>query len=207
MVFYFFHLMPWPHLPDDFDTAHRSAWVTFSNKYYDPQRGHALYNRYLDELEHAEALGFDGICVNEHHQNAYGNMPSPNLIAACLARTTQRIKIAVVGNALPLYDHPIRVAEEMAMLDVISGGRMISGQVIGHGPETANLAELRPKVERFFGNGMTESERRALLEGQSVDFVFVGPEERELGPWRALPPELQLIYDEAGYAVYSVGEP
>ncbi len=111
MVFYFFHLMPWPHLPDDFDTAHRSAWVTFSNKYYDPQRGHALYNRYLDELEHAEALGFDGICVNEHHQNTYGTMPAPNLMAAALARRTSRVKIAILGNALPLRDHPLRICQ------------------------------------------------------------------------------------------------
>ena len=86
MEFYFFHLMPWPHLPEDFDTNHPSAWVTFSNKHYDPERGHHLYHRYLDELEYGEELGFDGICVNEHHQNSYGTMPAPNIIAAALAR-------------------------------------------------------------------------------------------------------------------------
>jgi len=135
MKFFMFHLMPWPYLPADFEERHTSAWVTCPNTYYDATRGTAVYNNYLDELQSAEALGFDGVCINEHHQNAYGTMPSPNLIAACLARTTKRLKLAVVGNALPLYDHPIRVAEEIAMLDVITGGRMISGQVIGHGPE------------------------------------------------------------------------
>lgn len=135
MKFFLFHLMPWPYLPEDFEQRHTSAWVTCPNTYYDAARGTVVYNQYLDQLQSAEALGFDGVCINEHHQNAYGNMPSPNLIAACLARTTQRVQIAVVGNALPLYDHPIRVAEEIAMLDVITGGRMISGQVIGHGPE------------------------------------------------------------------------
>ena len=94
-----------------------------------------LYNRYLDELVRAEELGFDGVCVNEHHQNAYGNMPSPNLIASILARQTTKVKIAVVGNALPLYDPPTRVAEEFAMIDVISGGRLIAGMVVGGGPE------------------------------------------------------------------------
>ena len=84
---------------------------------------------------YAEELGFDGVCVNEHHQNAYGNMPSPNLIASILARQTTRVKIAVVGNALPLYDPPTRVAEEFAMIDVISGGRLIAGMVVGGGPE------------------------------------------------------------------------
>jgi alkanesulfonate monooxygenase SsuD/methylene tetrahydromethanopterin reductase-like flavin-dependent oxidoreductase (luciferase family) len=135
MEFYFFHLMPWPHIPDDFDTSQRSAWVTFSNKHYDPERGHALYNRYLDELEYAETLGFDGLCVNEHHQTTYGTMPAPNLMAAALARRTSRAKIAILGNALPLRDHPLRIAEEVAMLDVLSGGRIIAGHVRGIGAE------------------------------------------------------------------------
>ena len=147
MDFYFFHLMPWPHLPDDFDTAHRSSWVTFSNKYYDPQQGHALYNRYLDELEYAETLGFDGICVNEHHQNAYGTMPAPNIMAAALARRTSRAKIAILGNALPLRDHPLRIAEEVAMLDVISGGRIIAGHVRGLGAEYHSFS-MSPATSR-----------------------------------------------------------
>src|SRR5262245_27203131 len=133
MQFYFFHLMPYPHLPPDYMITEPSAWVTLSNKYYDPQVGHALYNRYLDELEYAEQLGFDGICVNEHHQNAYGLMPSPNLMAAMLARRTTRARIAILGNALPLRDHPLRVAEEVAILDVATGGRVISGFVRGIG--------------------------------------------------------------------------
>ena len=133
--FFYFHLMPWPYLPDDFDQRHASAWVTFSNRHYDPQRGRVLYNEYLDEMEYAEKLCFDGLGVNEHHQNAYGTMPSPNLMAAALIRRTQRAKIAILGNALPLRDHPLRIAEEIAMLDVLSGGRIISGFVRGIGCE------------------------------------------------------------------------
>ena len=101
MKFFMFHLMPWPYLPE---TYVGPAWVKCPNGFYDGRRGHGLYNRYLDELIRAEALGFDGVCVNEHHANAYGNMPSPNLIAAILARQTVRMRIAVVGNALPLYN-------------------------------------------------------------------------------------------------------
>ena len=132
---FMFHLMPWPHLPPDFEDKYDSAWIWYPNSFYDPAEGHALYNRYLDELELAEPLGFDGVCVNEHHQNAYGLMPSPNLFAATLARNTSKIKIAVVGNALPLYNPPTRVAEEYAIIDVISGGRLIAGMVVGGGPE------------------------------------------------------------------------
>jgi Luciferase-like monooxygenase len=135
MRFFCFHLMPWAHLPEDFAERYDSAWVTCPNTLYDPQLGHPLYNRYLDELELADQLGFEGICVNEHHQNAYGNMPSPNIMAACLARRTRQAKLAILGNVLPLYDHPQRIAEELAMLDVITQGRIISGMVVGTGME------------------------------------------------------------------------
>ena len=109
--------------------------MTARTTLYDPERGNELYNRYLDELELADQLGFDGICVNEHHQNAYGLMPSPNIMAAALARRTSRAKLVILGNVLTLYDHPLRVAEELAMLDVISGGRIVSGLVVGTGNE------------------------------------------------------------------------
>jgi alkanesulfonate monooxygenase SsuD/methylene tetrahydromethanopterin reductase-like flavin-dependent oxidoreductase (luciferase family) len=135
MKFFHFHLMPWRYLPEDFAATHDSAWVWCPNSYYDPVRGHALYTEYIDSLVQAEALGFDGACVNEHHQNAYGNMPSPNLIAAMLFARTQRMQVAVLGNALPLYGTPLRVAEEFAMLDTISGGRLIAGFVVGGSPE------------------------------------------------------------------------
>jgi len=146
MRFFMFHLMPYPYLPEDFDER-ESAWVTLSNSNYDPTVGTGLYNRYLDELEYAEKLGFDGICVNEHHQNAYGTMPSPNLMAAALVRRTEKLKIAIVGNGLPLRDHPLRVAEEVAMLDVISGGRIISGFVRGIGDEYFSMS-IDPSTSR-----------------------------------------------------------
>jgi alkanesulfonate monooxygenase SsuD/methylene tetrahydromethanopterin reductase-like flavin-dependent oxidoreductase (luciferase family) len=135
MKFFYFHLMPWPHLPEDFDTRYESAWVTLPNSLYDPVEGRHIYNRYLDELVQAERWGWDGVCVNEHHQNAYGTMPSPNLIAAMLTQRTKTCQIGIIGNALPLRADPIRVAEEIAMLDVISGGRIISGFVRGTGME------------------------------------------------------------------------
>jgi len=142
-----FHLMPYPDLPRDYEGP---AWVTCPNRFFDPVLGSELYNRYLDELLYAEELGFDGVCVNEHHQNAYGLMPSPNLMASILARQTRRVKIAIVGDALPLYDPPTRVAEELAMIDCISNGRLIAGLVVGGGPEyyssSLNPAQAR---ERF----------------------------------------------------------
>jgi alkanesulfonate monooxygenase SsuD/methylene tetrahydromethanopterin reductase-like flavin-dependent oxidoreductase (luciferase family) len=95
----------------------------------------------------AEQLGFDVIGVNEHHQNAYGLMPSPNIMAAALIQRTSRAKVLILGNALPLYDHPQRVAEELAMLDVMSAGRIIAGMVIGLGVEAYSY-EVNPTFIR-----------------------------------------------------------
>jgi alkanesulfonate monooxygenase SsuD/methylene tetrahydromethanopterin reductase-like flavin-dependent oxidoreductase (luciferase family) len=126
-----FHLMPYRWLPADFRERYRSVWVDLPNALYDPERGHGLYNEYLDMLEYADEAGFDAIGVNEHHQNAYGMMPSPNLMAAALARRTARAMLLVLGNSIALYNPPVRVAEEMAMLDVLSGGRLIAGFPVG----------------------------------------------------------------------------
>jgi alkanesulfonate monooxygenase SsuD/methylene tetrahydromethanopterin reductase-like flavin-dependent oxidoreductase (luciferase family) len=148
---YGFHLMPYTAVPDDFNEKYNSAWVTFPNSYFDPEYGSELYNLYLDELEFCETMGFDGICVNEHHQTAYGLMPAPNVMAAALARRTKACKIAILGNAINLRDHPQRVAEEVAMLDVITRGRIISGFVRGIGAEfySFRLDPTKSK-ERFF---------------------------------------------------------
>src|SRR5580658_4516667 len=127
MKFTWFHLMPYRFLPEDFKEKYRSVWVDIPRNLYDPKVGHRLYNDYLDQLEYADAMGFDGIGVNEHHQNAYGLMPSPNIMAAALARRTSRANLVVLGNSIALYNPPIRVAEEFAMLDVLSGGRLVAG--------------------------------------------------------------------------------
>jgi alkanesulfonate monooxygenase SsuD/methylene tetrahydromethanopterin reductase-like flavin-dependent oxidoreductase (luciferase family) len=76
-------------------------------------------------------MGFDGLGVNEHHQNGYGLMPSPNIMAASLARRTRNANLVVLGNSIALYNPPIRVAEEFAMLDVLSGGRLVAGFPVG----------------------------------------------------------------------------
>ena len=151
MQFVAFHLMPWPYLPDDFAEKESSAWVTYPNTNYDPERGRELYERYLSELAACEDLGFDAIAVNEHHQTAYGLMPSPNLVAMALVQRTRNARIAILGNAIPLRDHPLRVVEEVSMLDVMSGGRIICGIVRGLGAEYHSFS-LNPvhSQERFF---------------------------------------------------------
>ena len=147
-----FHLMPYKALPDDFREAHPSVWVDIDAALLDAERVHVHYNDYLDELEYAGEVGFDGVCCNEHHQNGYGLMPSPNLIAATLTRRTSAPAICVMGNSLALYNPPTRVAEEFAMLDCMSGGRLIAGFPVGTPMDTIfaygqNPSKLR---ERYY---------------------------------------------------------
>ena len=142
--------MPYAELDLEAGRKNGTVWVKLPNRHFDPQKGHALYNRYLDELEYGETLGFDAISVNEHHQTAYGLMPSPIVTASALARRTKKVKICILGSALPLRSHPLTVAEEHAMIDVISGGRLVSGFVRGIGAEYHTFG-VNPTIshERF----------------------------------------------------------
>ena len=135
MQFTCFHLMPYRPMDMVERRKHRAAWVVLPNDLYDPELGAQHYESYLDQLTYAEQLGFDVIGVNEHHQTAYGMMPAPNLIASALIQCTKKIKIAILGRALPLTNNPMYIAEEFAMLDTMSRGRIIAGFVRGIGTE------------------------------------------------------------------------
>src|ERR1035437_7986264 len=152
MKLMWFHLMPYTELPDDFRTQHPSVWVDIDSRLFDPKRAHHMYNDFMDELEYAAEVGFDAVCVNEHHSNGYGLMPSPNLIASSLARRTTDTAICVMGNSLALYNPPTRVAEEFAMIDCISGGRLIAGFPVGSPMDTCFAYGQNPSMlrERYY---------------------------------------------------------
>ena len=148
---YAWHFMSYPHLPADFDEKYDSGWVTVPNKLWDKERSRGLLNGYIDQLAYADQLGFDGMVLNEHHQNIYGLMPSPNIIAAALTQRTKNGKIVVLGNLLPLHANPLRVAEEYAMIDNMSDGRLIAGFAPGSGPETFNYnVASAPSRDQFW---------------------------------------------------------
>ena len=106
-----------------------------SNRNFDPKEGQRLYNERLDEYQLVEEVGFDGIMLNEHHTAPFCMSPRINLFAVLLARITQRVKIVLLGNPLPLWDNPVHLAEELSLIDMISGGRLVSGFVRGGGVE------------------------------------------------------------------------
>jgi alkanesulfonate monooxygenase SsuD/methylene tetrahydromethanopterin reductase-like flavin-dependent oxidoreductase (luciferase family) len=124
MKFHFFHLMPWTTYPEP-----PVEWPV-SNKSFDPVRGQQLYRDYIDCMVYAEECGFDAIGCNEHHYSPYGLMSNCNVIGGALVYRTKKASLAMFGNLVPLLN-PIRVAEEYAMLDVMSGGRVIAGFMRG----------------------------------------------------------------------------
>jgi alkanesulfonate monooxygenase SsuD/methylene tetrahydromethanopterin reductase-like flavin-dependent oxidoreductase (luciferase family) len=148
MKILWFHLMPYTELPDDFRDKNPSVWVDIHSSLFDPRRAHLMYNDFMDELEFAAECGFDAVCVNEHHSNGYGLMPSPNLVASSLARRTSDAALCVLGNSLALYNPPTRVAEEFGMIDVISGGRLIAGFPVGSPMDTCYAYGQNPSLLR-----------------------------------------------------------
>jgi alkanesulfonate monooxygenase SsuD/methylene tetrahydromethanopterin reductase-like flavin-dependent oxidoreductase (luciferase family) len=129
--FHWFAEVTYPHLGADFPARYDSSWVTPPPHLLDPLKVGEMYRMFIRLMEHADRCGFDGLAVNEHHQTAFAMTPSPNLLAATLASNTENAAILVIGDSLALYNPPIRVAEEMAYLDCLSGGRLIAGFVFG----------------------------------------------------------------------------
>ena len=113
--------------------------LAVSNSIYNREVGAQLYNRYLDEKLYAEEVGFDALVLNEHHATPFCIQSSPNVQAAILARQTKRAKIIILGNVLPVWDNPLMLAEQLAMIDLISYGRLVSGFVRGGGRESVAL--------------------------------------------------------------------
>ena len=111
------------------------------------------YAEHLDAWEEMDRLGYDGVGFNEHHCSPYGLMNSPNLMASAAAQRTKKLKLLIYGNLLPLHE-PLRLAEELAMLDCLSNGRLISGFARGIPREyqvhNVPLAESRARFEEAF---------------------------------------------------------
>jgi len=179
---YCWHFMSYPYLPPDFDEKHDSGWVTVPNALWDKDRARGLYNEFIDQLVYADELGFDGMVLNEHHQNIYGLMPSPNIIAAALTQKTRHGKIVVLGNLLPLHANPLRIAEEYAMIDNMSDGRLIAGFAPGSGPETFNYdVASAPSRDQFWE--AVELVHRAWSEDGPFAFEGKYYPLRYVNPW------------------------
>ncbi len=135
MLIGYFTEQPWQD-PKSGLMGHASTDLSISNDLYDPKVGAQLYNRYLDEKIYAEEMGFGAIMLNEHHSTPFCMQGVTNVGAAVLARQTKKAKIILLGNILPIWDDPLWLAEQLAMIDMISYGRLVSGFVRGGGRES-----------------------------------------------------------------------
>ena len=147
---YYFTEMPYHHIDDELAEQWPSLRLTFPNSYFDPNKATDLFKRYLDEFQYAEEAGFQGLMINEHHNTPSCMDVEVNITGGILARMTSKAKILMLGNMLPTSDNPPRLAEEIAMLDVLSGGRIVSGFVRGIGVDSwANNTNPVHNRERF----------------------------------------------------------
>jgi alkanesulfonate monooxygenase SsuD/methylene tetrahydromethanopterin reductase-like flavin-dependent oxidoreductase (luciferase family) len=112
----------------------------------------------MDQMVRSEALGFDSVWLTEHHFSDYGLSAAPSVLAATLAARTQRINIGTAVYVLPFH-HPLRLAEETATLDILSGGRLVVG--IGRGN----------RAREFAGHGVSQDDSRSRLE-EGVDLLL-----------------------------------
>ncbi len=151
MKLYYFSEMPHHKYRDEDGASYPSLRLAFPNRFFDRAKAASNYQRYLTEYELADRVGFDGLMINEHHSTPSCVNVGANMTAAVLGRTTTRAKLLILGNILPIEDNPVRMAEQIAMADLISGGRVLSGFVRGVGVETwwanANPVHNRERFE------------------------------------------------------------
>ncbi|HEY8694387.1 MAG TPA: LLM class flavin-dependent oxidoreductase [Chloroflexota bacterium] len=146
MKAYHFSEFPYPYVPEEVEKQYRSARVILPSSYMDPVKLADLYDRYLDDYVYADDLGLD-LMLNEHHQTMTCLDAVVPIAASAVIQRTKKSKICILGSPLPHRDNPVRVAEEIAMLDVMSRGRIISGFVRGV-PTEIQPANTNPVLTR-----------------------------------------------------------
>lgn len=147
MKVYLMDLLPYGQHFDEFK-AGRFIPYPLSGRHFDAEVAQRTYAQHFAIWEEMDRLGFDGLGLNEHHTTPHGLMVSPNMIAAAAARTTKNLDFLILGNLLPLHN-PLRIAEELAMADCISGGRILPG-----------FARGVPREYRVYDVPMSESRAR-----------------------------------------------
>ena len=156
------------------------------NRFFDPVVGARLYQQYLKQLIEADRVGFDILGLNEHHANSACMNHVITVEASILAYATKRARIATLGVPLPITKNPLRVAEELAMIDMISGGRLMPGIIRG-APFEQIAANVNPTHNRELFDEAYEFIIKAWTEpgpwryeGKHFHYRFVNPWARPL---------------------------
>lgn len=124
---------------------------------FDAEKTRRLYDEHFESWVRLEELGYDGLLFSEHHFTAYNISPSPNLLVAAVAKRTSRMRLGVMGNIVPFHN-PRRLAEEIAMLDHLTGGRLEVG--LGRGVDE----------QEFLKEGISMLEAREYFS-ESLDLM------------------------------------
>ena len=152
MKVFVFDLLAYGEQLDHLKTGNELPYP-LGGRHFKPEVAVRTYAEHLDAWQLIDELGYDGLGFNEHHCSPYGLMNSPNLMAASAAQRTKRCKLLIYGNLLPLHE-PLRLAEELAMLDCLSNGRLISGFARGIPREyqvhNVKLSDSRARFEEAF---------------------------------------------------------
>ena len=152
MQVFVFDLLPYRVHLDDLERGKELPYP-LGKKYFEPAEAVKTYNEHLDAWEELDKLGYDGVGFNEHHTSPYGLMNSPNLMASAAAQRTKKLKLLIYGNLIPLHQ-PLRLAEELAMIDCLSNGRLIAGVARGIPREyqvhNVPLSESRARFEEAY---------------------------------------------------------
>ncbi len=161
MRVFVFDLLPYAEHLDHLKEGSELPWP-LPKRHFKPEVAVRTYAEHLAAWEEMDRLGYDGVGFNEHHTSPYGLMNSPNLLAAAASQRTQRLRLLIYGNLLPLHD-PLRLAEELAMLDCMSNGRLISGFARGI-PREHNVYQVSLRQSRARFEEAWEIIRRAWTE-------------------------------------------
>lgn len=177
MQTWYFNEAAYPYLPDE--TEYDSIRVTLPNGLYDPKVGAGLWDRYMDEWQVADELGLN-VMVNEHHATATCMNPAGPLVAGILARTTKNARIVLLGNPIANRPDPVRVAEEMALVDTLSHGRLEVGfvrsvpyEVLPSNASPVGMAERMWEAHDLIKRAWTTTDGPFSWEGKYFQFRSV----------------------------------
>ena len=159
--------------------------------YHDPEVSMRSYAEGMAECELAEDLGFDWISLSEHHYSGNRTTPNPAVMAAAVAERCKRARIALLGQLLPL-NNPIRAAEEIGMLDNLTGGRLVAAFMRGT-PSEDQVYDLNPAEGRGRLMEAMDLALKALTEPEPFSWEGRYYQYRTVSVWpwpvqRPLPP-------------------
>jgi alkanesulfonate monooxygenase SsuD/methylene tetrahydromethanopterin reductase-like flavin-dependent oxidoreductase (luciferase family) len=154
-------------VPED-EIIKNGGFFGVPNRYFDPNVGAQLYHRYIGEHLKAEQEGFDMLVLNEHHASPACMNHSIIVEASILAYASKRARIVTLGVPIPITKNPLRIAEELSMIDMISGGRLVPGIIRG-----ASFEQV--------ASNTNPTHNRELFD-EAYDFIIKAWSEP--GPWR-----------------------